>query len=272
MAAGARVATLPSSGLRRSKVAPFSARDLQAVDQHRQVGHGGSPWMVKPCATARRRWRRIGGGGGVGWLGAEVGLAHDGRARQQRGRAAGDQRAALQHVAAVGHGQRLLARSAPPSARWCRRRRCAARCASSSSTMRGARPSDGSSSISRRGALIMRARHRHHLLLAAAHGAGELAARARAAWESRRSACSRRRARSALGTQPAAELQVLAHRHLREQLAAFGHQRHAGLHDLVRLLAAGPRRPAARRRCAGSGRRAPAAAWSCRRRWGRGSP
>jgi hypothetical protein len=39
-----------------------------------------------------------------------------------------------------------------------------------------------------------------------------------------------------LGHQPAAELEVLGHRHLREQLPALGHQRDAGAHDLVRLL------------------------------------
>jgi hypothetical protein len=39
-----------------------------------------------------------------------------------------------------------------------------------------------------------------------------------------------------LGHQPAAELEVLAHAHLRKQAPPFGDQRDAGLHDLVRLV------------------------------------
>ena len=80
--------------------------------------------------------------------------------------------------------------------------------ASSSSTMRGARPSDGSSSRSRRGAGHHGARHGDHLLLAAAHRAGELAG---ALGEARKVAqhCARRRRALAAGDQPAAELEVL---------------------------------------------------------------
>ena len=83
--------------------------DLQAVDQHGQVGHGETPWQgfegdrgAFGGGRRRRRWwcRHAGR--------AEIGLADHGRARQQLGRAAGHQRAALQHVAAVGHGQCLL--------------------------------------------------------------------------------------------------------------------------------------------------------------------
>jgi hypothetical protein len=108
--------------------------------------------------------------------------------------------------------------------------------ASSSSTMRGARPSDGSSSISRRGALII-ARATATIccsppLIVPASCAGALGQLGEVlqAWRSRAPArpCD----------QPAAELEVLGHRHLREQLPAFGHQHQAPLDDGM-VLASG---------------------------------
>ncbi len=64
-AAGARVATLPSSGLRRSKVAPFSAvtlRPLMSMDMSDMGFSLGSDgrvvrWWPRPCGAARHRPR-----------------------------------------------------------------------------------------------------------------------------------------------------------------------------------------------------------------------
>ena len=162
-------------------------------------------------------------------------------------------------------------RSARPSAPWCRRRRCGARSPAVRPTMRGARPSEGSSSISRRGALIMARATATICCSPPLMVPASCCARSRSFGKSSK-ACSRRRARCGLGHEPAAELQVLRHRHLGKQLPPLGHQRHAGPHDLVWSSPAGPRRPAAPRRCAGSGHSGRAAASSCRRRWGRGSP
>jgi hypothetical protein len=95
--------------------------------------------------------------------------------------------------------------------------------------MRGARPSEGSSSISRRGSAHHGARHRHHLLLAAAHGAGELRGallQARKVVEGALQAFGTQ----ARGQQPATEFEVLGDGHLREQLAALGDQREPAAH------------------------------------------
>ena len=151
------VATVPSSGLRRSKVAPFSAvtfRPLISMDRSDM----GAPWTagkmsVQAGCGARRAaaaWRR-----GRGAAGTQVGLADDAAS-----------------APAAWPGRWPPACRAPARSRG--RRRPAPSCtfcstistvvpasamrramASSSSTMRGARPSEGSSSISRRGALIM---------------------------------------------------------------------------------------------------------------------
>jgi hypothetical protein len=74
------------------------------------------------------------------------------------------------------------------------------------------------------------ASHREHLLLAARQGSGELREALR---ELRKKVERTLQARAALAPrqQVAAELQVLAHRHVREELAALGHLHQAARHD-----------------------------------------
>ena len=133
--------------------------------------------------------------------------------------------------------------------------------------MRGARPSDGSSSSSRRGAAHHRARHRHHLLLAAAHRPGELAGALGQLRESRAG-----RARGGAARSPPATSQPPSSRFsvtviCGEQLAALGDQGEAAPHRAeVGAPAAASRRRGRPGRGAGSARRSPSAASSCRRR------
>jgi Asp-tRNA(Asn)/Glu-tRNA(Gln) amidotransferase A subunit family amidase len=93
---------------------------------------------------------------------------------------------------------------------------------------RGARPSEGSSSSSNCGRLIMRAADRHHLLLAARERAGRLRQLLLQGRE------QRQHLRHRLGTlrlglrQVAAQLQVVAHAHAGEQAPALRHDGDAG--------------------------------------------
>ena len=164
------------------------------------------------------------------------------------------------------------ARSARPAAPRRRARAATTTTCSTSRTISGARPSEGSSSISRRGRAISARPMRQHLALAARQRAGELRAALLQAREDREDLVHAR-ALVALAGAPAveaAEQQVVFDRHLAEQLAPLGHQRHAARDH---RLDAGPRdalareRAAAARTAAGPSRRT--AAWSCRRRWGR---
>ena len=96
------------------------------------------------------------------------------------------------------------------------------------------------------------ARHRHHLLLAAAHGAGQLAWRARAGAGSRRRPAPGARARSAAGDQPAAELEVLGHASSAGRAAGLRPPaRGRGARRSWRLARAARRRRAAPRRARG---------------------
>jgi hypothetical protein len=102
-----------------------------------------------------------------------------------------------------------------------------------SATISGDRPSDGSSSSSRRGRAIS-ARDRDHLLLPAR----ELAGRARELFLERRKERERRgERRGAFGARPrqvAAELEVLAHRHRGEEAPSFGNDGDAGGAEAMR--------------------------------------
>jgi hypothetical protein len=107
--------------------------------------------------------------------------------------------------------------------------------ASSSSTMRGARPSDGSSSISRRGALIM-ARATATIccsppLMVPASCCGALAQLGEVLEGLLQAPLA-----LGLGHQPATEFEVFGTVICGKELPAFGHQHQAALHDLVRLF------------------------------------
>src|SRR5574343_1208883 len=175
--AGARVATVPSKGLRRSKTAPFSAltfRPLMSMDRSDMETPVG---LTKGGKGSGRHGLALRGGtgrgGGVGGGSAQVGFADHGGAGQQPGRPTGHQGAALQHVGAVGHGQGffdvlLHHQHGGPAV--------------------GDAPGDGQQLVNhargqaQRGLVehqqSRRGHHgpgdRHHLLLAAAHGAGQL--------------------------------------------------------------------------------------------------
>ena len=165
-------------------------------------------------------------------------------------------------------------RSARPSAPWCRRRRSGApRAASrrpcaapgrararraSAGAGRSSSPAPSPPSAARRRSSSRRA------------GGG-----ARPAWESRRRPARRRAGPLRRRHQPAAELEVLGHRHLREQLAAL--RRPGRCRVAHQAPRSGRRRRSRHRRAgpcrgAGSARPPPSAASSCRRRSGRGRP
>jgi hypothetical protein len=80
-----------------------------------------------------------------------------------------------------------------------------------------------------------RARDGDRLLLAAAHRAGELLRALAQLGEVLQHSVEAARTLG-LADEPAAELDVLAHRHARKKLPAFGHQRHAGGDDRVGAL------------------------------------
>ena len=116
-----------------------------------------------------------------------------------------------------------------------------------------------------------RAPDREHLLLAAGHRARLLAARAPSAGGTASNTRSRSSAISGAAAAVGAEIEVLAHGHPREAVAALGRERDPAADDVVRgdardVLA---RRTRSSRRWPGSARRSSAASSTCRRRWSR---
>ena len=97
-----------------------------------------------------------------------------------------------------------------------------------SATISGERPSDGSSSSSSRGCAISARGDRHHLLLTAGERAGGHVEAPRERREELADALERILPLAPRGADEAADLQVLAHRHAREQSAAFGDDRDPG--------------------------------------------
>ena len=197
---------------------------------------------------------------------AEVGLADAAGARQLGRRACGHHPAALEHVAAVGGRRAPCARSARPSARSCRRRRCGARSrasrrpSSAPGRARARRASAGAARSSSRAPSPPSAARRRSSCRRAGGGA-------RRAAGSRRRRARRRAARSAARDQPAAELEVLrtviCGNSWRPSAPARGRGARCRGRRAGGDLGAVEQHPAAR---AGSGRRSPSAASSCRRR------